>query len=394
MTRRDPHPALRRALVAARAKREERGATGDGTVVTPALEADEALALDGLLSSRRPILPGKPLRVALSRFEAALREYDIDPRAAYEQVGGGPLRDRVAERAAAGRSRSDLAAWLADHPVVAAHPGVAAWLERAVAAGRVRAETRPLVAEALAVIERLPSARSIQRTVLSAEVLAGDPHGLDPDTPLHRLTVALLAAAAGLDEATTGAREVWAGFGVVVDPVSSNVAVLNLPACAGGPVAELLRVAGGSHAVLTHGQLAASRLGWPPGLAVFTCENPSVLIAAEARLGSGSAPLICTGGRPSDAVRLLLGSLRAGGVAIHHHGDFDAAGVQILRDLEVRYRASPWRFDVASLCDVLGRLGRPAPSPGATTLEAAVGELAGGVAEELLIDELTGDLAR
>jgi uncharacterized protein (TIGR02679 family) len=394
MSRRDPHPALHRALIAARAKREERGAAGDGTVVTPPLEADEALALDGLLSSRRPILPGRPLRVGLSRFEAALREYDIDPRAAYELVGAGPLRDRVAERAAAGRSRLDLESWLTTHPVLAARPPVAAWLDRAVAAGRVRAETRSLVAEALAVLGRLPPAAPIQRTVLSAAVLGGDPHGLDPDTPLHRLTVSLLAAAAGLDEATTPAREVWAAFGVVVDPISSNVAVLNLPPCDGGLVAEMLRVAGGSHAVLTHGQLAASRLGWPAGLEVFSCENPSVLVAAEARLGPASAPLICTGGRPSDAVRLLLGSLSAAGAEIRHHGDFDAAGVQILRDLEARCGASPWRFDLASLGSVLARLGRPRPSARARTLEAAVDELGGGIAEELLIDELTRDLAR
>jgi uncharacterized protein (TIGR02679 family) len=156
----------------------------------------------------------------------------------------------------------------------------------------------------------------------------------------------------------------------------------------------MLRVAGGSHAVLTHGQLAASRLGWPAGLEVFSCENPSVLVAAEARLGPASAPLICTGGRPSDAVRLLLGSLSAAGAEIRHHGDFDAAGVQILRDLEARCGASPWRFDLASLGSVLARLGRPRPSARARTLEAAVDELGGGIAEELLIDELTRDLAR
>ncbi|MGH2997407.1 MAG: hypothetical protein ACRDM9_13915, partial [Gaiellaceae bacterium] len=91
MSRRQPDPALRRVLLAAREKREERGAAGDGTVVTPALEPDEALALDGLLSPRKPVLPGRPRRIPLARFEAALREYDIDPRTAYETVGDGLL---------------------------------------------------------------------------------------------------------------------------------------------------------------------------------------------------------------------------------------------------------------------------------------------------------------
>ncbi len=46
--------------------------TGDGRVVVKALTANEALALDGLLAPRRPLLPGTDLSVPLSRFEAAL----------------------------------------------------------------------------------------------------------------------------------------------------------------------------------------------------------------------------------------------------------------------------------------------------------------------------------
>ena len=88
-------PALDRAILAARDKREQRGAGGDGRLVIPDLAAEEALALDGLLftSRRKPVLPGTTLRVALSHFEAALRSCAIDPRAEYERVGGRSLRD-------------------------------------------------------------------------------------------------------------------------------------------------------------------------------------------------------------------------------------------------------------------------------------------------------------
>lgn len=391
MIRAQPEPALRRALLAAREKREERGATGDGTVVTPALEPHEALALDGLLSRRRPVLPGRPLRIALSRFEAALREYDIDPRTAYEMVAGGTLRDRPAERAAARQTRTGLRSWLAAHDVAREHPAIAAWLDEAVRQGRLRADTRPIVEQSLRIVGVLPAPKPVQRTVLAAAMLDGDPHGLDAETPLHRLTVSLLAAAAGLDEGAP-AREVWATWNVLVDPISSSVAVLNLPPPADDRLTQLVALMRGSHVVLTHGQLVGAGLRWPPGLDCFSCENPSVLIAAERLLGSGCPPLICTGGRPSDAVRLLLTSLHACGAQIHHHGDFDLAGVQILRDLETRYDAVPWRFDVASLCDALSRLGRRVPEPSTATLEETVSALDTGVAEELLIDDLLGDL--
>ena len=70
-----PDTALRRALLVARDKREKRGASRDGTIVVPALEPEEALALDGLLSPRKPVLPSRTLRIPLSqlRFPAADR---------------------------------------------------------------------------------------------------------------------------------------------------------------------------------------------------------------------------------------------------------------------------------------------------------------------------------
>jgi uncharacterized protein (TIGR02679 family) len=119
------------------------------------------------------------------------------------------------------------------------------------------------------------------------------------------------------------------------------------------------------------------------------CENPSVLITAEQRLGPRCPPLVCTAGRPSDAVRRLFSIVDRAGVRVRHHGDFDEAGVQIFRDLEDCYAAVPWRFDGGALSEALG--SRP-PAHVAQSLEEGVRGLSSGLAEELLLDELIADL--
>jgi uncharacterized protein (TIGR02679 family) len=280
-------PALRRTLLLARDKRERQGASGDGRVVVADLEPEEALALDGLLSvsRRKPVLPGETLRVALSTLEAALRECGFDPRREYERIGGWPLRDRRAERATRLELKSEFRSWLESHEVVRARPAVAEWFGRAVSQGRVHTGMRRLMEQALLIVASLPPPKPVQRTMLAARLLDGDPHALDVGTPLHGLTVSLLAVAAELDQ-DMPARDVWASWNVLVDPVSSNIAVLNLPLLGDGLVAELARVTQGTHLVLTYGQLSGSALRWPSGLACFSCENPSVLIEAEQALGA------------------------------------------------------------------------------------------------------------
>lgn len=384
-------PALRRALLAARDKREQRGGAGDGTVVLADVDAEEALALDGLLSPRRPILAGRTVRVALSQLEAALEACGIDPRQEYERVGGRPVRDIPAERSAHRELLGDFRAWIAGHEVVRARPAVRDWLEEAVRQGRVHAGLRPLLGQSLGLLAVLPAREPVQRTVLAATMLDGDPHGLDIGTPLHGLTVALLAAAADLDQGTP-AREIWAAFNVLVDPVSSNAAVLNLPLLGDSRVAGVARAMRGRHVILTYGQLSGADVHWPAGVPCLSCENPSVLIAAERALGGSSPALICTSGRPSDAVRVLLSAVHRAGGAIRHHGDFDVAGVQIFRDLEDRYGARPWRFDIQSLRAALAQSSTAQPSPSVQTLEDAVSQAPLTIPEELVIDTLIADL--
>jgi uncharacterized protein (TIGR02679 family) len=383
-------PALHRTLLVARDRRERRGASGDGQISVPDLGPEEALALDGLLSPRKPILPGRTLRIALSQFEEALRSCGIEPRAAYEQVGERPLRDLPAERRTRHETRERFGTWLRSHEVVRSQPILAEWFERALRQGRVRVDMQPLVEQALQILAVLPSKERIQRTVIAAQVF-GDPHALDIDTPLHGLLVSILAAVAELDSASS-AREIWSAWNVLVDTLSSNVAALNLPLLGETNIARHARAMHGQHVILTYGQLAAGDLRWPGGAACFSCENPSVLIAAEHALGESCPPLICTSGRPSDAVRSLFSTIQDAGAQICHHGDFDQAGVQILRDLEARYDAKPWRFDLESICDALCSLGRPPLDPRPAALEHAVRQLATPLAEELLIDGLIADL--
>ena len=211
--------------------------------------------------------------------------------------------------------------------------------------GRIRPDIWLSVERALSVVAALPrSGPATQRTVLAASVLDGDPHALDPGTPLHSLVVDMLAAGRGLHR-DTPPRAVWAAWDVLVDPVSSNVVALNLPLQGHGVAARLCAAAPGLAVILTYGQLASEPPRWPRGVACFSCENPSVLIAAERALAAACPPFVCTGGRPSDAVRLLFDTVVEAGGRIRHHGDDDEAGVQILEDLQRRYAAEPWEVD-------------------------------------------------
>ncbi len=387
--------ALDRTLRIACAKREQRGAAGDGTVVVDQVRADEAFALDGLLapSRRRPVLCGDTLRVPLSQLEAALISCGFDPRHEYERVSGRHVRDLRAERTAREELRTEFHSWLWSHEILNAMPDLAAWFEQAVGTGRVHAELAPLVQRGLEIVGRLlHESGTVQRAVLAAEMAGGDPHALDPGTALHGLTVSLLAAGSGIS-AEASPREVWAAWNVLVDPVSSYAAALNLPLSGSGVAVELARAAHGTHVVLTYGQLVASQVRWPGGAPCFSCENPSVLVAAEKALGARCPPLVCTGGRPSDAVRLIVACVRRSGERVRHHGDFDESGVQILCDLERRNGAVPWRFDVAALHEALDLLGWSPRLRSSSDLAQAVGELERAIPEELLLDRLIEDLA-
>jgi hypothetical protein len=64
----------------------------------------------------------------------------------------------------------------------------------------------------------------------------------------------------------------------------------------------------------------------PPGTPVYVCENPLVIHAAIAQLGTACRPLVCLGGPPNRAVEYLLLGLGFCGAYIKVHTDHDRGG--------------------------------------------------------------------
>lgn len=393
-------PGLERVMQRAAARREARGTFGDAKLTLEPLSRQEADALDGLPwpGRQRPFLTGEMPTIRLARLEAALETAGLRPQDLYEEALGRRLRDRPGEgrarRAARKRFREQL---LAD-PVVAGRPAMRLWLQRACESGRLRPRDAGLLAQALRVVAHLPADRVVDRAVLAAERFDGRPHALDADTQLERLTRSLLAACGGIEDVERG-RAVWDAFGVEIDTTSTTVLTIGLAPLGDEPFEAALRAQTGRHVVLTLGQLQGGAARWP-ATDVFICENPSVLRAAERELGSRCAPLVCGAGWPTDAVRLLLEQLRAAGATLRYHGDFDLTGAAIFRLLEREVGVQPWRYDATAYEAALAALaGRDLPRIGADMpvsadeLEAALRAGGRAIPEELLVEQLLGDLA-
>jgi uncharacterized protein (TIGR02679 family) len=187
---------------------------------------------------------------------------------------------------------------------------------------------------------------------------------------------------------------------VIVDDMASQVLVLNVPAT-GGMVASWLTdaAAAGLPFRLTLQQLTLHPV--VPAMAeLYVCENPAVLRAAAAELGTACAPLVCTEGVPSAACHALLQSAAAAGVTIRWRADFDWAGLRIVTAGRQRYGATPWRmsaevFTSALVTGVSEPLrGPPAASPWDPPLAAELTRAGRAIMEERLLDDLLKDLTR
>jgi uncharacterized protein (TIGR02679 family) len=398
-------PALGRLWEAARRARERRGAEGDARIKLERVTAAEAPELDWLLASvrRRGVHPGDDVRISLSRLAEAVAAAGENLHAVLERHGG-PLADRPAEARQA--RAAEQRAWeeIHRHPTLARRPELREWLERARASGALGAPGRDVQARqrlvlALDVVAALPRER-VERSALSAELAGGDPHALDSGKPAELLVRGMLAHLEGVDERRLDplrARELWAAFGVECDPAAATVLTLGLRARGCSPLARALRAQVGGHVVLTYGQLRRQQPRFRHSV-VHLCENPSVVTAAERELGSACPPLVCLGGWPNAAVRLLCERLRAGGVQLRYHGDFDWDGLAIAAHARERLGAEPWRFDAAEYRRVAGRrsdlrpLGaRPSRVPDGE-LADALQEVSRVVPEELVREELIADL--
>lgn len=402
-------PALQRPLAAVRAQVERLGRVG-GTVQLDPLAEDEASALAGLLATlhrRTRPRPGRPFRLPLRDLDVALRttRFALSLTDALELVGA-PLdlrpQRRSRERAAAATAWDAALA----HPLCVRDERARAWVEWLRRRGSLARAAGPngfsMLALALDLGDRLPHEPPRERTRLASE-LTGDPHALDDNRPLSRLLLAQLAARACVERPAVAVerRALWERFGVTTDQASADVLTLGLRPLGSGPLARSVLLLHGRHFRLTVGQLAREPLHFEPG-DVFVCENPTVLTAAEERLGDTCPPLVCTGGWPNAATWTLLATLRDVGATLHYHGDFDWDGVRIAGLLRERFDAQPWRFDATAYRAGIKRHrgqtrpldGRPAREGPDAPLIAAMRETGVELHEEAVLEDLLGDLMR
>lgn len=335
-----PGPA--KVLAAARQRRE----AGHGMAGRPLRMALADAERDqvGKLLGTTWVLSGR--QVGVKMLAAAIESLGADLDALLTETGG-PLRDRAAERAAAQRDADDERALAATALAAVGIPAatVTGWLGRR---GLPRAGSGQLLelAERCALVWRKlpgPAGSTVLLTVLAADAL-GDPHALDKGSAVAAGVLRLL----GVDVPATAQawRAAWEEAGVVCDPVSSRVLVLNLVLHGDAAACRLTAAAGPEPLWLTWRSLSGPFGCYAPD--VHVCENPSVLIAAADQLGSNALPLVCTNGRPSAAVRRLLTALADGGATIHARADDDRAGRNIVAALRTAIPSLRlWRYPPA-----------------------------------------------
>lgn len=388
-------------LVDALVRRLERGIAGGTLRLADPSEA-ERRAVEQLLG--RAPGRGRVLSVPVDALEQVLQRGRLAPDLRSALVAmRGPLRDLAGERRRLAERWGVLFADLHRRP--SAVPG---WVEDLAASGLLKrlAEGDPegargLMGRALDVLERLP-APGLSLSRLAAETL-GDAHGLDAGQPIGTLVRRALMLRQGpeVTESGEGDQELWAGAGVLLGGgITSLALVLNLPAGGATPTDLVLQIArtAGDPCYLTLRQLVRDQPCWDcAGAEIHVCENPALVAEAAARLGAGSAPLVCTRGQPSAAVGILLRQLAAAGARLRYHGDFDWPGIRITNTVIARYGAWPWRMSAEDYLaaprtgkPLIGEPVEPAWAPG---LAAAMRERGEAVEEECLVETLLGDLA-
>ncbi|GAA2215797.1 hypothetical protein GCM10009850_112650 [Nonomuraea monospora] len=389
-----------RLLAAARRRLERTGGALEGSIGLNAPTDDERRAIIGITGIYRP--------EGVKRLTVSLAELDAAIPGGLLQALGGRIRDRAAERAAEEATREQLLATPSRH---AETPWFAGWLAAMSADGTltrlIRRGDGHLIRQACAVLDLLPA--SFVPLPVLAEAATGDTKALGRGSPLATLVLRALALRAyGEPERessrrTSGEggdhepspRELWESAGVVLDDLASQVLVLNLRTRGGTVVSRWLNDAA-THGIpfrLTLQQQTEYEIV-PDVEEIFVCENPAVLRAAAAELGTASAALVCTEGIPSAAChKLLTGCPRP-----RWRADFDWTGLRILASARQRHGAIPWRMGAADYSTGL-ELGESTPltgSPAVSLWDPALADRMGAagraVMEERLIPALLADL--
>ncbi len=371
------------------------------TVRIPLEDDGTRRAVGGILG--RPLRPGTvTTAILLGELDALLSRADPDwGLAAVVERVHGPLPDRAGDAAARDRA---IAAARDQARFLAPDDGwVDAWLDDLDAGMLTRLHTRgelELLPTAARVLAALP-AEGVPLPVFAARLI-GDTKALGATT-LSGLVLRGLARR--LDEpvprSAAERRGLWEAVGVVPDDLASQVLVLNL-APTGSALAGWLTEAAqlGLPFRITLQQLSRSPLYHGEGGVVYVCENPAVLRAAAERLGAGSAPLVCTEGRPSLACLRVLDGLVRAGTEVRYHGDFDWPGLRIGQSILAATGGRPWRFGAADYLHAAGELdpgldlrGAVADSPWDPALARAMTDVGYAVYEEDVLDLLLTDLA-
>lgn len=330
---------------------ERNGLRATGRLKLPRASEEEIAALSGLLGTRwRAPLPGADTSVDLAVLDEALVASGSSLLAFATAVRGAPLVEAGAARRVQLAHRD--AGWISafESSAVRWRPGLRSWLERERSTGALLrtgvADPFALLHETLQLLSALPADPPISLVRFAAAHCGGDPHALDRDRHLDALLRRALAHLDGDPAPLTTAparRERYERWGLACDELSSTVLTLGLQPTGEGALEHRLRLAVGEPQVLTLRELTGVR-ELHCGPSVFTCENPDVLAAAADELGAACPPFVCTEGWPSAACLRLLGALRTGGAAMHHHGDMDPAGLRILDHLIAHTGGAPWRM--------------------------------------------------
>jgi uncharacterized protein (TIGR02679 family) len=399
-------PEFRRLLKQARRSLERTGGELSGSVSLSHPDDAERKAIIGITGQYRGMRANR-IAVRLADLDHAVRE--TTGRGLPELLAelDGPLRDRPAERSVLAGARdaaireaetSSLylsCAWYRDWLAEIGQDGTLTKL--------INQDEQARLGQAIRVLEYMAGRQHapVLLPALAADV-TGDTKALNHGTLLSTLVLRALAIKTGMGRPGTARerRDLWEAGDVVVDDLASRVLVLNLSA-EGTGLAEWLAGAA-RHGVpfyVTLHQLMTLPLTIRDAV-VYVCENPAVLRHATAELGSGSAPLLCTEGRPSTAFHQLADVVVSGGGELRYHGDFDWPGLAIASAVMRRHGARPWRMSaddymagVRVHAEHVLLSGRPQPTPWDPELSKAMVATGRVLFEESVADDLIGDLS-
>lgn len=395
-----------RLLAAARRSLERTGGELTGTVSLSRPTDAERKAVIGITGQYRDRRTAR-ITIRLADLDNAVRE--TAGRGLPELLAelGGPLRNRPAELSALAGAR-DAAIRVAEaSPLHASCGWYRDWLAEIVRDGSltklVRVGEQARLGQAVRVLEYLTgrAGTPVLLPVLAADVI-GDTKALNHGTVLSTLILRALAIKSGTGRPGNAGerRDLWEAADVVVDDLASRVLLLNVPA-EGRGLAEWLTGAAqlGVPFYVTLHQLMTLPLT-VRGALVHVCENPAVLRRAAAELGAGSAPLLCTEGRPSAAFHKLTDIVVNGGGELRYHGDFDWPGLAIAGSVMRRHGARPWRMGAADYiagiradAENVRLSGTPQPTPWDPELGEVMAATGRVLYEETVIGALITDLS-